>query len=100
MSKAIDILLLGKSYRVACPEGQEHSLNQAVSELSARLDEAREKTTANNEHVAMMVALNLAYELLEEKQTNKANSEQMDERIRSLQETIEHALLENSSINR
>ncbi|MFM2483225.1 cell division protein ZapA [Celerinatantimonas sp. YJH-8] len=100
MSKAIDILLLGKSYRVSCPEGQEQSLHQAAGELAARLDEARQKITANNEHLAMMVALNLAYELLSEKQKNQEYTESMDTRIKSLQETIEHALLENSSINR
>ncbi|MFM2486536.1 cell division protein ZapA [Celerinatantimonas yamalensis] len=100
MSKAVDILLLGKNYRVACPEGQEHALHEAVSVLAARLDEAKSKSAANNEHLAMMAALNLSYELLSEKHKNTEYTQSMDERIKSLQRTIEQALLENSSIKR
>ena len=100
MSKAVDILLLGKSYRVACPQGQEPALLQAAQELSDRFEQARQKTNVSNEHLAMMVALNLTYELLAEQSKNKEYTESMDQRIKSLQETIEHALLENSSLNR
>ncbi|CAG9295770.1 cell division protein ZapA [Celerinatantimonas diazotrophica] len=100
MSKAVDIILLGKTYRVACPEGQEQALHEAAAELAARLAEAHAKMPSNNEQLAMMVALNLSSELLCEKQKNIEYAKNMDERIRSLQNTIEQALLENSSINR
>lgn len=100
MNKAVEINLLGKNYRVACPEGQEAALYNAANELAIRLDEARQKSTNNNEHLAMMVALNLSYELSSEKEKNSEYAKSMDERIRALQNTIEQALLENSSIKR
>ncbi|CAG9000140.1 MAG: Cell division protein ZapA [Candidatus Celerinatantimonas neptuna] len=100
MSNIVDILLLGETYRVACPEGQEQALQEANEELSSRFDEARQKNSSNNERLAIMVALNLTYELLSEKRKNKEYTENMDLRIKSLQETIENALLENSPINR
>lgn len=100
MSKAVDIVLLGKTYRVACPEGQEQALHEAATELATRLAEVQTKNVNNNEQLAMMVALNLSSELLCEKQKNIEYAKNMDERIRSLQNTIEQALLENSSINR
>jgi cell division protein ZapA len=98
MSKAVDIQLLGKSYRIACPDGKEGELREAAQELSKRLQEVRPKAAGNTEHLAIMVALNLSYELLEERAKSQEYTASMDQRILSLQETIEQALLEHSPI--
>lgn len=99
MSKAVDILLLGKNYRIACPEGQEERLRSAAEELTNRLSEAQQKTSAHGElALTMLVALNLSYDLLEERKSNRDYTASMDLRIKSLQNTIEQALLEQSPL--
>lgn len=98
MSKAVDILLLGKKYRIACPAGKESELELAALELSSRLSDVRDKASGNSEHVTVMVALNLAYELLEERAKNHEYSTNVDQRIRTLQNTIEQALIEQSPL--
>ncbi|WP_432451840.1 MULTISPECIES: cell division protein ZapA [unclassified Agarivorans] len=97
MAQGVDIILLGKSYRVACPEGEEDKLRQAADELSQRLQTLKEKSrVSSTEHLAIMVGLHLAYELHNEQAKNQNYADNMNQRIKDLQYTIERALLEQS----
>jgi hypothetical protein len=61
----LDIVLLGKEYRVACPPEERDALSAAAAHVSATMDEITEQTRSNNpERVAVMAALNIAHELL------------------------------------
>lgn len=65
MSDAVEFKLLGKDYRVACTTDDKASLLQAAALLEARLKEAGgAKPGANVEKIAMMVALNLAHDVV------------------------------------
>ncbi|GGA97421.1 cell division protein ZapA [Agarivorans gilvus] len=100
MAQGVDIILLGKNYRVACPEGEEDKLRRAADELSQRLATLKEKTRVNStEHLAIMVGLHLAYELHKEQAQNQNYADNMNQRIVELQRTIERALLEQSQPN-
>jgi cell division protein ZapA len=65
VSETLDIELLGKTYRVACEPGERDSLGNAVSLLDQRLNEMRGKTRTPAERLAVMVALQLAHELVQ-----------------------------------
>lgn len=60
----LDIKLLGKEYRVSCAPEERESLEAAVRFLSDKMDDIAEKTRSTGERLAVMVALNLAHELL------------------------------------
>jgi cell division protein ZapA len=61
----LDISLLGKEYRVACSPADRDALLKAVAYVDAKMHEIAEKTKSNMaERIAVMVALNIAYEHL------------------------------------
>lgn len=63
----LDISLLGKEYRVACPPEERDALLRAVAYVDAKMHEIAEKTKSNiAERIAVMVALNIAHEHLSE----------------------------------
>lgn len=63
-ASTLEIQLLGKAYKVACSDQERTSLQAAAALLNARLLEAAGRGKASHERVAMMVALNLAHDLL------------------------------------
>ena len=74
MSETLDIDLLGKTYRVACAPGERESLDEAVALLEARLAALRGKTRTPSERLAVMVALELAHELVQRQRGAVAES--------------------------
>ena len=64
--KQIEVTILGQSYLLGCPEGGESLLQTAVSsvdhEMSAIRDAGKVKA---RERIAVLAALNLAYQLAE-----------------------------------
>jgi cell division protein ZapA len=62
--KQMEVTIMGQSYILACPEGGEQSLLEAVSnvdrEMSAIRDAGKVKA---RERIAVLAALNLAYAL-------------------------------------
>ncbi len=66
-ANTLDIKLLGKDYRVACPPEERESLQAAVELLDERMGEMATKSKSTGERLAVMTALNLAHELLSQK---------------------------------
>ena len=61
----LDIVLLGKEYRVACPPSEQDALLAAVAFVDAKMHDIAEKTKSNiAERIAVMAALNIAHEHL------------------------------------
>ncbi len=78
-AKFLDILLLGKEYRVACPFEEREALLKAVAYVDAKMREIADKTKSSiGERIAVMVALNIAHEhlsLSQESLTSKKDVE-------------------------
>ena len=65
----LDISLLGKEYRVACPPEEQPALLAAVAYVDEKMHDIAEKTKSNiSERIAVMAALNIAHEHLSKKQ--------------------------------
>lgn len=61
----IDIALLGKEYRVACPPEERDALLAAVAFVDEKMHDIAEKTGSTiSERIAVMAALNIAHEYL------------------------------------
>jgi cell division protein ZapA len=65
----LDIVLLGRDYRIACPPEEQPALRAAVAYLDGKMQEIVGKSRApSGEKVAVMAALNITHELLAARQ--------------------------------
>jgi cell division protein ZapA len=64
----IDVSIMGQPYRLACKEGEEETLKQAVTYLDDRMCAIRDAgKVKGNDRIAVMAALGIAAELLSTK---------------------------------
>jgi cell division protein ZapA len=94
--KGLTIQILGRDFRVACPEGEEKQLQASVEYLNRRMKELRDTgKVTGNERIAIMAALNIAHEFLSHKPAKAAPSvdgADFRRRIAAMQETLDTAL--------
>ncbi len=91
-AQPIMLHILGKEYRIVCPSGEEEALLTAAQYLSERMKEVRSSgKVIGVERVAVMTALNITHELLQERLQREGAREQ-SKRIQALQQKIEMAL--------
>ena len=88
------ISLLGREFRVSCPEGEEKQLLATVDYLNRKLKEVRDTgKVVGNERIALMTALNIAHESLSQKGPGAVDNTAIRRRIVAMQETVESALV-------
>lgn len=89
----LDIKLLGKDYRVACPPEERESLQAAVELLDERMGEMATKSKSTGERLAVMTALNLAHELLSQKNPGAGvDRYDLKRRISAMEARLDEAL--------
>jgi cell division protein ZapA len=96
----IDVNILGRVYKVACADGEEHALNEAVVYLDKQMREIRDRGKVNGvDRIAVMAALNIANDLLRERRAPRAtgpggaiDGEAVRRRIQAMQSAIEQTL--------
>ena len=65
--KQIEVQILQQSYLLACPEGQESRLLEAVERVDTAMTRIRDAgKVRSRERIAVLAALNLAFELAEQ----------------------------------
>ncbi|MGP1924375.1 MAG: cell division protein ZapA [Arsenophonus sp. NEOnobi-MAG3] len=95
----IDIQILGRTLRVNCPKEQQNALKSSAAELEQRLKDLKNRTgVTNTEQLIFIVALNICHELAQEKNKTQDYTDNMEQKIRVLQHTIEEALQEQARI--
>jgi len=91
--KGLDVSIMGREYRVACPPDQEPSLLEAVAYLDHKMREIRDQgKVVGLERIAVMAALNITHELLTNKGSGTFDIEDFKRRIDSMQADIDGAL--------
>ena len=91
--RTVEINIIDRKLKVACPIGQESALLSAAAELTSRLTKAnKSKSIASPEQAMLMTALNLTNELLATNQKLKAEQTDHKKKIALLQSTIEQAI--------
>ena len=89
----LEVTILGQSYVLACPDGGERDLLEAVAmvdrEMSAIRDAGKVKA---RERIAVLAALNLAYQLAEAPSVKAGDAGASADELKRLVERIDHAL--------
>ncbi|WP_300453118.1 cell division protein ZapA [Accumulibacter sp.] len=81
-ARFLDITLLGKGYRVACPPEERAALLDAAAYVDGKMRDIAEKTKSNlNERIAVMAALNIAHEHLHQHQEIPAPHQKIESEI-------------------
>jgi len=90
----LNIKIMDKDYRVACPQDQQSSLQDSARFLNDRLNDIKNKGgIIGTERIAIMAALNLAHELLGSHESANEFSD-IDARMVNIQKKIDIALRE------
>ncbi|RMG30600.1 MAG: cell division protein ZapA [Gammaproteobacteria bacterium] len=98
-TKGVKVRILDKEYLVACRPGEEDALIASAEYLNSRMKEIRDSgKIIGLDRIAVMAGLNLAHELLEQKQRRQSYHQVISNRIRNLQEKIELALNEGNQL--
>lgn len=98
-TKTLDIKLLDRELRVACPEEERTELLEAVTYLDKRMREIRDAgKIASVERIALMAALNITHELLGMKVGRGIDLADFRRRMDSMQTAIDEALADQDSL--
>ncbi len=62
---SLDVAIMGREFRVACPENEKQSLQEAAAYLDRKMREIRESgKVIGVERIAIMAALNITHDYL------------------------------------
>lgn len=92
---SITVRIMGKEYTVACPESEHDTLIRSADHLNERMTTIRRRGKAlGAEKIAVMAALNLTRELLENQGIDgqSVNEQAAAERLRQLRLDIDNTL--------
>ena len=94
MSKTepLTITIMGKEYRVACPEEEKDNLLASANLLNEKLREIKQQgSVIGTERIAIMVALNMSHEILHNEALTTEHDD-INERIDALSERINDSM--------
>lgn len=97
--KTLDIKLLDRELRVACPENERGELLDAVAYLDKKMREIRDSgKVASVERIALMAALNITHELLKTKVGRGFDLADFARRMDTMQTAIDAAIAEQDTL--
>lgn len=92
-SNQLTIRILDRNYQIKCPPEKMAELQEAAGYLDGKMRELIENGRAYGiDRVAVIAALNVTHELLNQKKHNSTYIDQMHQRLLALQDTVESAL--------
>ncbi len=98
-AKTIEISILGRSYRIACEDGERDALMQAVAYLDGKMVEIKKAGKVNGaDRIAVMAALNIAHELLSIRLGGDFDIGQAKRRIASIEAKLDAALAQQEKL--
>ncbi len=96
--KALQINVMGREFRVACPENEQKELLEAVDYLNRKMDEILDSgKVIGVERIAIMAALNIAHELLTTK-VGGFDMAALKRRMQNMETTLDQALRDQSKL--
>jgi len=98
-TRAFEITLLGKTYRVACAEDERDELLEAVAYVDRKMRDIRDSgKVIGADRIAVMAALNIAHELLTMRMGGGFDLGEFKRRIGRMQEAIDRAMAEQDEL--
>ena len=98
-AKTVEVNLLGRTYRVACDDGEREALMQAVAYLDAKMNDIRKAgKVMGAERIAVMAALNVAHELLSVKLSGGFDLGAAKRRLTELESQLDAAIAKQEKL--
>ena len=98
-SKALDVSIMGRNYRVSCAVDEREALLGAVAYVDRKMTEIKAASkVAGTERIAVMAALNIANELLSVKIGGGFDIAELQRRMKSVQSKLDEALSQQDSL--
>jgi cell division protein ZapA len=89
----MSVKVLDKDYVVACPEEERENLKAAAEYLNQRMREMRAGgKVLGSERIAVITALNMAHELLQERREHASFSHEVDDTVQRVSARLDLAL--------
>ena len=98
-AKTLQIAIMGREFRVACPENEQASLLEAVDYLNRKMLEIRDAgKIIGLERIAIMAALNIAHEMLTMKVGGGFDMRDVKRRMARMETVIDQAMSEQTNL--
>jgi cell division protein ZapA len=98
-TKALDVSIMGRNYRVTCADEEREALLAAVAYVDKKMTEIKAASkVAGTERIAVMAALNIANELLSIKIGSGFDIAELKRRMNSVQSKLDQALSQQDSL--
>ena len=98
-SKSLQVTIMGREFRVACPEEEQAGLLEAVDYLNRKMLEIRDAgKVIGLERIAIMAALNIAHEFLTTKIGGGFDMAEMKRRMKNIVTLIDQAMSEQAKL--
>ncbi len=92
-SVPVTVQIMGKEFQLACPEDERDALIESAKMLDDRMRSIRETGKVfGTERIAIVAALNLTHELLQQRDTTQFLGQSLSQRIETMHAKIERAL--------
>jgi cell division protein ZapA len=96
----VSVRILDKEYFVACPPEERSDLIDSAAFLNSRMKEIRDSgKVVGADRIAVMAALNIANEMLRQRDRDHGSEAQFGGRIRQLRERVESALQQGQQLD-
>ncbi len=94
----VEVHILDKAYKVACPEEERDDLLKSASFLDERMREVRSAgRVVGSERIAVITALNVTHELLRLQSSGAADDPDRVDRLREITDRIDNALSKSTA---
>lgn len=98
-SKGLQINIMGREFRVACPEEEQKGLLEAVEYLNRKMQEIRSGgKVVGIERIAIMAALNIAHEFLSTKVGGGFDIADIKRKITSMENVLDQAMSDQDEL--
>lgn len=89
----VPVRILDKEYTISCPIDEREGLQESARLLNEKMRDIRNSgKVIGSERIAVMAALNLTHDLLQQRQHGSGYNGDIGQRLRRMQERIESAL--------
>ena len=98
-AKGLQINIMGREFRVACPEEEQKGLLEAVDYLNRKMHEIKDHgKVIGLERIAIMAALNIAHEFLSTKVGGGFDMAEIKRRMASMETVLDQAISDQSEL--
>ena len=98
-AKSLQVSIMGREFRVACPDDEQAGLLEAVDYLNKKMLEIRDAgKVIGIERIAIMAALNIAHEFLTTKIGGGFDMAEIKRRMNRMETVIDQAMSEQTKL--